>query len=150
DPAVPALKMMRSQMQGDQSSMADRLGGLIDEALLAAPAATLARKGRVAWRDLEAMAGDPNTPEPQARGAIKGLRAIAPEGDEAAQALQRLAGKPLTPALHAMVDPAADEARLLLLARRGEASIPEYESIARDASAREGLRMDAVNALFGL
>src|SRR5678816_148775 len=149
-PAVPALKGLRNLLSADQSSLAERLGERIDLALLKAPVASLIRKGRVAWRDLETMAADPASPPPVAEEAIRGLAAIMSGADEAAQALLRLAGKPLTPELHAVADPAADDARLLLLARKGEGAIAEYASLARDPAARDALRMGGVNALFGL
>lgn len=149
-PAAPALTTLKDVVSRDQSGLANRLVALIDLQILKSPAVTLAKKGRVAWRDLEAMAADPATPSPRAEEAIRGLGAIMSSGDEAAQALQRLAERPLTPELHQVLDPVADDARLLLLARKGDAAVPEYAAIARDGTAREGLRMGAVNALFGI
>jgi len=148
-PAVPALKGMRDLLAGDQTSLADRLLARIDAAIAKAPAVTLARKGRVAWHDLEIMAADPATTPAVAQEAVRGLVAIT-EGDEAPQALVRLAELPLTPALHAVADPAADDARLILISRRGAAAMQEYAAVARDPKSREGLKMGAINALFGL
>ena len=148
-PAVPALQGLKTRLSGDQTSLAERLTSLIDEAILTAPVVSLARKGRVAWHDLEEVAGDPASDARIAVEAVRGLIAIT-DGDEAPQALMRLSRKTLSPELHALIDRAADDARLIQVSRGGVSAIPEYGAIVRDPASRDGLRMGAANALFGL
>ena len=152
EPAVPALKGMRAALAEDTTGVAGRLRGRIDEMIQAAPVVTLSRRGAAALPDLERIAKDPAASEASVRAALRGLSAIAagPRGDEATQALRRVAVSPLAPALHDEVVAMADDAWLMMLGRKGEAAAQEYVAILVDPAAREPLKMGAVNGLYGM
>ena len=149
--SVPAFRTLQTILGADPGGVSDRLLERIQVHITRAPVVTLARKGPVALRELEMLAADPSTNPAAFDAAVSGIKSIAATTDAGAEALIRIAQGPAgSGATGAAVIAAADEARLLMLSRRGEAAISDYVALAKDPSARESLRIEAINGLFGL